>query len=634
MEAAASSLRFRNALVFLRHQLRSSYALRPRQQYRTNVNTSEAPVRKNFSKDCVAKFINQGLGDMKSIREPTPGLIDNLQARGFIGQFHGDVDEFSKLANTEVLHVYAGADATATSLHLGHLMVLMPMIHCMLHGHRASFLVGIATARIGDPSGRTTEREGMRDKSLGEKTFHSGTDITRQLSTLLKNLASHAVLRGYDKEKIGRRAIKSNLEWHRNVSIIDFMQIVGHRSRIGEMMLRKSVSERMKSKEGLSFSEFSYQLVQAMDYWFLFSSHGVRLQIGGSDQWGNITAGCDLINRMVNEADWIHEQPTPDLIRNMAKPYGLTVPLLTTASGEKLSKSTGGGNIWLSPAKTPPFTLYQFLINRPDDVVEQYLKYFTILPIHEIDEIMTEHNKAPEKRLAQRELAYEVVALVHTELIAKGCKRTTATFFGRHDDPERMKVLERGLTKSDLLGVSERVFWEPVLDTQVLGQPLETILTKGKIVSSKTQAKHLLQSGALSMGPHLKQVKVTSKETRVLEKEDIIEPNIVVFKVGKNTLHVVRLESEEAIRTAQIDKANPEAALDHSAFAQKKTARQRKREKKNSKKANTTARRLREGKEKKAARLMEFEKSKQGIRTDNVESKPFKRLKLSGMVKS
>ncbi|EPS43981.1 hypothetical protein H072_2133 [Dactylellina haptotyla CBS 200.50] len=640
MEAASTSLRFRNALVFLRHQLRSTYAVRSKQQCRTNVNTSTSPVRKNFPKESISKFINQGLGDMKSITEPTKGLINALQARGFIGQFHGDVDEFAKLADSEVLHMYAGADATATSLHLGHLMVLMPMFHCLLHGHRTTFLVGIATARIGDPAGRATEREGMRDSSLGERTFNNGTEITNQLSAILKNVINHAAFRGYDKNQIGRRLITSNLQWHRNVSIIDFMQIAGHRARIGEMMLKKSVSERMKSKEGISFSEFSYQLIQAMDYWHLFSNLGCRLQIGGSDQWGNITAGCDLINRMVNEADWIEKQPTPSLIRNMAKPYGLTVPLLTTSTGEKFSKSTGGGNIWLSRSKTPPFNLYQFLLNRPDDIVEQYLKYFTLLRLEDIEQIMLIQKEHPEKRLAQRKLAYEVVALIHTELVAKRCENATNTFFGRNDDENRAKTLELGLTETDLLGLSERVFWEPVLKDEVLGQPLEKILIEGKIVGSKTQARQLLQSGGLSMGPHLTQIKLDAKDKMELLEEHIIQPNMVVFKVGKNNLHVIKLESEETIEQARLEKENPEMVLSVKPKPPlpPKTSGQRKGEKRKTRKATVQVRKARIEAEKKRARTMEWEKSLRGIPTPEpskpkyISPKPMEAFKMENLL--
>ncbi|KAK6521337.1 tyrosyl-tRNA synthetase [Arthrobotrys conoides] len=611
---AANSIRFRNALVFLRHQLRSTYACRPRhqQQCRTNVNSSDSPVKKNFSKDTVAKFINQGIGDMKNITHPTPGLLQTLEDRGFLGQFHGNRQEFTKLTNGEVIHIYAGADATASSLHIGHLMVLMPMIHCMLHGHRISLVVGIATARIGDPSGRLTERTGMRDRQLGERTFRFGTDITQQLSSLLKSAINYARERGYEEKNIGRRHIASNLQWHRNVSIIDFMQIVGHRSRIGEMMLRKSVSERLKSEEGISFSEFSYQLIQAMDYWHLFSNLGVRLQIGGSDQWGNITAGCDLINRMVNEAAWVDEQPTPALIKNMAKPYGLTVPLLTTSSGEKFSKSTGGGNIWLSASKTPPFTLYQYLLNRPDDVMEQWLKYFTLLPMETINEIITEQKEHPERRPAQKKLAYEVVSLLHGTARANKCVKTTAIFFGQTDEPngleKREETLKLGLTKSDVEGISSRFFWEPVLAINVIGMPLEKALVAGGVAPSNSQARTLLKSGAISIGPHLRQIKLTN-ETIILSEEDLIDEKILLIKVGKNKLHVMRMEDKNTMKQAIAEKQDPEEATrDSEPKPVPQTRLQRKRLARNVKKAATVQRKARREQSNKTSKAFQYEK--------------------------
>ncbi|KAF3311666.1 tyrosyl-tRNA synthetase [Orbilia oligospora] len=611
---AANSIRFRNALVFLRHQLRSTYAYRPRhqQQCRTNVNTSDSPVRKNFSKDVMAKFINQGIGDMKNITQPTSGLLETLEERGFVGQFHGNRNEFIKLTNGEVIHIYAGADATASSLHIGHLMVLMPMIHCMLHGHRISLLVGIATARIGDPSGRLTERTGMKDRQLGERTFRFGTDITQQLSSLLKSAVNYARERGYEEKSIGRRHITSNLQWHRNVSIIDFMQIVGHRSRIGEMMLRKSVSERLKSEDGLSFSEFSYQLIQAMDYWHLFSNLGVRLQIGGSDQWGNITAGCDLINRMVNEAAWVDEQPTPSLIKNMAKPYGLTVPLLTTSSGEKFSKSTGAGNIWISANKTPPFSLYQFLLNRPDDIMEQWLKYFTLLPINTINEIMVEQKEHPERRPAQKKLAYEVIALIHGIPVADKCVQNTAIFFGQTDEvnglEKREEKLKQGLTKSDIEGISARHFWEPVLGSDFIGMPLEKALVASGAAPSNSQARTLLKSGAVSIGPHLRQVKLADEKI-ILSPEDLIGENILLIKVGKNKLYVMRLEDETTLEQAIAEKQDPDgAALKTKKKVEPVTRLQRRRLARNEKRASTTARKTRREESVRTFKIFEHEK--------------------------
>ncbi|KAF3936576.1 hypothetical protein ABW19_dt0205089 [Dactylella cylindrospora] len=546
----ATTIRFRNALVFLRHQLRNSCYNPSKYQRRTNVNVTDGAIKKGFFQDSVKKFINQGLGDMKHIEKPRPGLLKTLEERGFLGQFHGNTEEFIRLSDQEVLHIYAGADATAPSLHFGHLMVIMPMIHCMLHSHKVTFLVGTATARIGDPSGRATEREGMKDQALGQRTWNNGREITDQLSAMLKSTINRAVELGYNRNFIGRRSISDNINWHRNVSIIDFFQIIGPRARIGEMMLRKSVSERMKSKEGISYAEFSYQLIQALDYWHLFSSLGCRLQIGGSDQWGNITAGCDLINKMVNEQIWIDEQPTPSLIRNMAKPYGLTVPLLTNSSGEKISKSTLGNNgIWLNSIKTPPFTLYQFLLRSPDDVMEQWLKYFTILPLSEIAEIMKLQTANPEQRHAQKRLAFEVVALMHSTNTARICEETTATFFGQTSD-EKLKSkaenkLKQGLTITDLHGVSDNRHWEPVLWEDVVEQPLETILVAGKIATSKTQARTLIKSGALSMGPHLEKVNPNPTEPHILSRSNLIiggNLTAAVFKVGKNSIHIVRLE--------------------------------------------------------------------------------------------
>ncbi|KAK6502833.1 tyrosyl-tRNA synthetase [Arthrobotrys musiformis] len=452
----------------------------------------------------------------------------------------------------------------------------------------------------------------MRDRDLGERTFSHGTSITTQLSTLLKNVTMHARQRGYEEKKIGRRHITSNLQWHRNVGIIDFMQIAGHRSRIGEMMLRKSVSERLKSPEGLSYSEFSYQLIQAMDYWHLFSNLGVRLQIGGSDQWGNITAGCDLINKMVNEAAWIDDQPTPSLIKSITKPYGLTVPLLTTQSGEKFSKSTGAGNIWISPNKTPPFALYQYLLNRPDEVMEQWLKYFTLLPLPEIAEIINQQKESPEKRPAQKKLAYEMISLLHGAAIANKCIETTTIFFGS-DEPgsaeQRRLKLQAGLDKSDIKGVSPRPFWEPVLAESIMGLPLEKALVAGGVSPSNSQARTLLKSGAVSIGPHLRQIKLADEKI-ILTPEDLIDENILLIKVGKNKLHIIRLQTPESMKVALEEKEDPEWAMDPSREAKPdpKTPGQKKSIRRREKKATAQARLAAKVAAKRTARNLEQEK--------------------------
>ena len=298
--------------------------------------------------------------------------------------------------------VYAGFDPTASSLHVGNLLMLLGLLHFQIAGHQPIALVGGATALIGDPSGKANERKRIDNPSL-----HSNqSKITRQLKMLLANGREYAKRRGFEVEK--EALIVDNNEWYRNMSLMEFMDSVGRYSRIGQMINKDSVKSRLQSEEGLSYTEFSYQLFQAHDFWHLFREKDCTIQIGGSDQYGNITSGLELIRKKGASLG----------ITKSDVCFGLTFPLLTTDSGEKFGKSEGNA-IYMDSEHVSVYDFYNYFRKIPDSQVETLLQYFTLLPKKVIESTMYEHKISPKRQIAQRLLAAEVTELVHGVIDAK-----------------------------------------------------------------------------------------------------------------------------------------------------------------------------------------------------------------------
>lgn len=285
--------------------------------------------------------------------------------------------------------VYAGFDPTASSLHIGNLLILMNLLHWQRARHQVIALVGGATGLIGDPSHRKSERVEI-EKHLIEENVKS---ITKNIETIFNNHAKY--IWKNKQEDLKPLIIINNLDWYTNVNIIDFIRNVGKYFRMGTMLSRSSVQSRLNSDTGMSFTEFSYQVFQAYDWFQLMKRYKCRFQIGGSDQMGNIMSGYDLITKTgKNEV------------------YGITLPLITAEGGKKFGKSLLNA-VWLSPTKSSSFQLYQYFIRTKDSDVERFLKLFTFLPLHKITEIVNAHMKNPEERIAQKLLADQVTLLVH-----------------------------------------------------------------------------------------------------------------------------------------------------------------------------------------------------------------------------
>jgi tyrosyl-tRNA synthetase len=306
-------------------------------------------------------------------------LLDDLRTRGLLHD-STDPDELSARLKQRPIGIYVGFDPTADSLHVGHLLGQLMLRRFQLAGHRPIALAGGATGMVGDPSGRSDERNLLDADTLR----HNVDCIETQLRRLLDfEPGAHAA------------SLVNNLDWTARMGVLDFLRDVGKHATVNQMVAKDSVRSRMAGTAGISFTEFSYMLLQANDFRHLAEHHGVELQGGGSDQWGNITQGIDLIRRSLSRVA-----------------YGLTWPLLTKSDGTKFGKSSTG-TVWLDPAKTSPFQFRQFWISAEDTDVERLLRQFTLLDVTDIDALVAEHSQAPQRRLAHRRLAREVTTLVH-----------------------------------------------------------------------------------------------------------------------------------------------------------------------------------------------------------------------------
>jgi tyrosyl-tRNA synthetase len=341
-------------------------------------------------------------------------ILDELAWRGLLAQTT-DADALRGALSGDPVSLYCGFDPTAASLHVGNLVPLLILRRFQLAGHRPIALAGGATGMIGDPSGRASERV--------LQTLEVIADNVRQISGQLARFLD------FEAGPTAAR-LANNLDWLAPLSAVDFLRDVGKHFPVNVMLAKDSVRSRLEAG-GLSYTEFSYMLLQSFDFLELFRREGCLLQVGGSDQWGNITAGIDLIRR-------VEGRPA----------HGLTVPLVTSASGEKFGKSTGGGSLWLDPALTSPYAFYQYWINTDDRDVEQYLKMLTFLGRDEIEAVVLEGAARPQARIGQRRLARELTTLVHGSAETSAVEEASAALFGRSElDALDERTLESALAE-------------------------------------------------------------------------------------------------------------------------------------------------------------------------------------------
>ncbi len=420
-------------------------------------------------------------------------ILNDLAARGLV---HDTTDRelLAALLSEGPVRLYCGFDPTADSLHLGNLFPLLLLRRFQLFGHRPIALAGGATGMVGDPGGRSTERNLLDAETLDRNL----AAVKVQLQSLLDFVGG---------DGIEPAILVDNREWTVGVGVLDFLRDVGKHVTVNTMLAKESIKARVESEHGISFTEFSYMLLQANDFLQLHRLYGCMLQVGGSDQWGNITAGTDLIRRVEG-----------------AHAHALTVPLLTQADGSKFGKSVGGA-IWLDAAKTLPYEMHQYLLNTADDDVEKLLKQLTLVPVAEILEVMAEHAKEPSERAAQRRLADEVVTMVHGEEHAKRATLAAQALFGGSELTAAMLEALRGVVP------------ETVMSAELLGdEALISLAVATGLASSNGDARKTLKQNGFAVNG----VKVASA---ALSASDLVDGTYLLLQKGKKNRHLVVLSA-------------------------------------------------------------------------------------------
>ncbi|MBO60282.1 MAG: tyrosine--tRNA ligase [Acidimicrobiaceae bacterium] len=423
------------------------------------------------------------------------GILEDLIARGLF-QDSTDKEQMQKRLADSPITLYCGFDPTADSLHLGHLVPLLTLRRFQDAGHRPIALAGGATGMVGDPSGRSEERNLLDQNELSSNV----AAVAAQLKSFLRFDA--------ESKKDGTAALLvDNREWTVEVNILDFLRDVGKHVTVGTMLAKESVKARLSSDQGLSFTEFSYMLLQANDFFELHENYGCEMQIGGSDQWGNITAGIDMIRR-----------------RSSSTAYGLTVPLVTRSDGAKFGK-TAEGTVWLDPKRTLPYELHQYLINIDDRDVEKLLLQLTLVSVQEISELMNEHLKSPEERIAQQRLATEVCRLVHGDAEAEQSVLATRGLFGNDSDLENSLESLRGAIPETEVQVSE---------LKKGNESLIDVLVLSGLCSSRGDARRTISAGGISVNGARQ-----SNDAVSLPKEVLVDAEYVLIQKGKKNRHLL-----------------------------------------------------------------------------------------------
>lgn len=432
-----------------------------------------------------------------------PNVIDVLQQRGLFDNSTADVDTMRKLCASPV-GVYTGFDPTADSLHLGNLLAILALAWFQRSGHRVYALVGGATGKVGDPSGKSAERPVLDDRTISENL----AGIESNLRQVLQRSAQDVKQQGCP---VVDPVVVNNNDWVAPMSFLDFLRDVGKYARVNTMMAKDSVKTRLQSDDGMSFTEFTYQLLQAYDFMHLSDTADVSFQLGGSDQWGNITAGTELTRKLRSKA--VH---------------GITFPLLTTADGKKFGKSEKGA-VWLSPDKLSPYEFYQYLVRTPDDDVIKFLRRLTFLPLEEVAKIerdMASAGYVP--NTAQKKLAEEVTRIVHgDDGVASALAATAAAAPGS----------KAVLSVEALEAISADMPSATMPKAQIVESLLVDIMVNSGLQKSKGEARRLIRNG----GAYMNNQKVTDEKSKVNEG-DLVGGRLVLLGAGKKNKMLVRVE--------------------------------------------------------------------------------------------
>ncbi|XP_060521545.1 tyrosine--tRNA ligase, mitochondrial isoform X2 [Cylas formicarius] len=432
--------------------------------------------------------------------------ILKIKDRGIIQDLFPDnaANIITDIMNANNQTVYAGFDPTAKSLHVGNLLVLINLLHWQRGSHNVIAVVGGATAHIGDPSGRSTEREAMSHISIEENIG----GLKKNIETIFKN---HEKYLWNGKDQLKPIKVLNNDDWYKQISATELIGKSGRHLRMGTLLSRSSVQTRLKSSAGMSFTEFSYQLFQAHDWLHLFETHKCCFQIGGNDQMGNIMSGHELISK-------VHNKPV----------YGLTIPLVTSEMGDKFGKSAGNA-VWLDPELTSPFTFYQFWIRQPDSEVEKFLKLFTFDTVGSISDLMRRHRETPELRLPQKKLSEKMTLLVHGEEgLLKAEKAAKALYSGSVEalgemNAEEIAKLFEGATVVEILPKA--------------GQSILDISMEAGCFPTIQDAVRIISAGGFSIN----QRKVQNPSEIFNINAHMLSNKVSLFRVGKRNYYVVKL---------------------------------------------------------------------------------------------
>ena len=433
-------------------------------------------------------------------------LVEELKWRGML---HDAMPGTEEQLTKEMTTGYVGFDPTAASLHIGNLATIMLLVHLQRCGHKPIALVGGATGMIGDPSGKSAERNLLSEEAL--RTNQEG--IRKQLEKFLDfNAGANSA------------EMVNNYDWFKSFSFLGFLREVGKHLTVNYMMKKESVQKRLQADEdgegraeGLSFTEFSYQLLQGYDYYHLYKHKNIRLQMGGSDQWGNITTGTELIRRM-----------------DSGKAFALTTPLVTKSDGSKFGKSESG-NVWLDPNLTSPYKFYQFWLNVSDEEAERLIKIFTLLDQATIEKVITEHREAPHLRTLQKSLAKEVTCRVHSEEEYLAAVQASEVLFGKGDIQTMRELPERLLLAVfegvPLISVSRQAYQEATSVVEFLAD-----VTQFHIFESRGEAKRMLQNGGVSINRE----KVSPSASGL--NFELLQNKYLVVQKGKKNYYLVSVE--------------------------------------------------------------------------------------------
>ena len=426
-------------------------------------------------------------------------FVEEMKWRGMLAQIMPGAEE---LLQKEMVTAYLGTDPTADSLHIGHLCGIMMLKHLQNCGHKPIILVGGATGMIGDPSGKSQERNLLDSNTL----YHNQECIKRQVAKFLD----------FETDRPNKAEMVNNYDWMKDFTFLDFAREVGKHITVNYMMAKDSVQKRLngEARDGLSFTEFTYQLLQGYDFLYLYQHYNCKMQLGGNDQWGNITTGTELIRRTLG---------------NENEAFALTCPLITKSDGKKFGK-TESGNVWLDPKRTTPYSFYQFWLNVSDEEAIKYIKIFTSLGRKEIEALIAQHQEDPGQRILQKRLGKEVTIMVHGEEEYQNALDASMILFGKSTKEHLLK-----LDEATLLSVFEGVpHFEVTKEQAISAKAVDLLAETTSCFPSKGEMRKMVKGGGVSINKE----KLADPEKNI-EADDLIDGKYIIAQKGKKNYFLI-----------------------------------------------------------------------------------------------